>query len=288
MKLAWATDIHLDSVELPDVIKFCAKVRQSKATAILISGDIANSTCLEEWIEFLGSHLELPIYFVLGNHDYYGSSIEKMQDVVRDFSDEQKIYLQQSGPVKLTENLSIVGNDGWGDCRLGDLENFEFLTDYVAIRDLREKVNQRALRMGDFESGWLKKKLGELGDEAAGTLRPHLIEATKASESVLVLTHVPPFRESCWHNGTISGDTWLPGFTCKAIGDLLISVAESNPETSYTVLCGHTHGFGQSQILPNLVVHTGFGDYGSLSFGSVRLAEERVIVKGPTAKVQDA
>ena len=29
-----------------------------------------------------------------------------------------------------------------------------------------------------------------------------------------------------------------------------------------TVLCGHTHGKGEVQILPNLIVKTGGADYG--------------------------
>ena len=283
MRLAWATDLHFDSVELPDAEKFCSDVRQSGATGILISGDIANSTCIEEWLEFLGSRLEIPIYFVLGNHDYYGSDIQSVQDTVHQITGERLIYLSQTGTVQLNADTCLVGSDGWGDCRHGDQENFEILTDYFAIRELREKVNQRALRAGDFERGLLRKKLGELGDEAAEELRPHLVEATKNSHSVIVLTHVPPFRESCWHNGSLSAETWLPGFTCKAIGDLLMSVAESNLGTSFTVLCGHTHGFGSTEILPNMVVHTGFGDYGLLRFGSVQLKGEQVVVMGPSA-----
>ena len=61
-----------------------------------------------------------------------------------------------------------------------------------------------------------------LGDDAAATLRPHLVEALEAAPEVLLLTHVPPFREACWHEGRTSDDDWAPGFTCKAVGDLLL------------------------------------------------------------------
>ena len=81
-----------------------------------------------------------------------------------------------------------------------------------------------------------------------------------------MLTHVPPFREACWHGGGISDEEWLPGFTCKAIGDLLMEAAESNRDCGVTVLCGHTHGTGYVQIRPNLEVHTAEAQYGEVYF----------------------
>ena len=35
-----------------------------------------------------------------------------------------------------------------------------------------------------------------------------------------------------------------------------------SPQCQLTVLCGHTHGSGTVEILPNLQVHTGAATYG--------------------------
>jgi predicted MPP superfamily phosphohydrolase len=282
MAIAWATDMHLDSVEHSDAVRFCAVVRESRVNALLISGDIADSSSVVRWLEFLDSHLEMPIYFVLGNHDYYGSSVQTMENVVSNLGSSRLSYLPHSGPVQISEGISLVGHGGWGDCRIGNRDSFEILTDYFAIEDLRETVDLEVLRAGHFERRKLRAKLGELGDRAAELLAPHLVEATLSSESVVVLTHVPPFRQSCWHDNAISEDTWLPGFTCKAIGDLLMSVAREHTNISYTVLCGHTHGHGSANILPNLSVITGYGDYGLLCHGLLQLDGKEVLVQGPT------
>jgi hypothetical protein len=77
-----------------------------------------------------------------------------------------------------------------------------------------------------------------------------------------VATHVPPFKEACWHEGRISNDDWLPRFTCKAVGDLLREAALQRPDRRIDVLCGHTHGAGVAEILPNLIVRTGGAEYG--------------------------
>src|SRR5438874_8164912 len=96
----------------------------------------------------------------------------------------------------------------------------------------------------------------ELGDEASAYLRSVLPEALRRFRHVIVLTHVPPFREACWHQGRISTDDYLPHFTCKAAGDALREAMAAQPDRQMTVLCGHTHGEGEARILPNLRVLT--------------------------------
>lgn len=76
-------------------------------------------------------------------------------------------------------------------------------------------------------------------------------------------THVPPFKEACWHDGEISDDKWLPHFACKAVGNVLEKLMIEHPDRQMTVLCGHTHSSGRAEILPNLFVKTGGAEYGS-------------------------
>jgi hypothetical protein len=106
-------------------------------------------------------------------------------------------------------------------------------------------------------------KLHALGDEAADHFRAVLPEALSRFRHVVVLTHVPPFRESCWHEGRISDDNWLPFFfACKAVGDTLRDAMAAAPNGQMTVLYGHTHGSGEAEILPNLRVLTVGAVYG--------------------------
>jgi len=73
---------------------------------------------------------------------------------------------------------------------------------------------------------------------------------------VIVLTHVPPFRDACWYEGKISHDDYLPHFVSRAVGDRLIQLMREHPDRSMTVLCGHTHSAGVARVLPNLVAYT--------------------------------
>ncbi|AGF77941.1 hypothetical protein UWK_01381 [Desulfocapsa sulfexigens DSM 10523] len=105
--------------------------------------------------------------------------------------------------------------------------------------------------------------LNSLGDLAATHFQDVLPGALEHFKHVIVLTHIPPFKESCWHEGEVSADDWLPHFSCKAVGDVLVKFMEGFPDKQMTVLCGHTHSSGVCQILANLQVKTGGAKYGS-------------------------
>ncbi|MBW3543190.1 MAG: hypothetical protein KY476_23285 [Planctomycetes bacterium] len=46
------------------------------------------------------------------------------------------------------------------------------------------------------------------------------------------------------------------------MGEALVEIMQAHPGKRMTVLCGHTHSSGQSQILDNLQVLTGAARYG--------------------------
>jgi Icc protein len=256
MKLAWLTDLHLDFFDdEQDVVGFCDRVALSDADAILIGGDIATAATLERHLGFIETSLKRPIYFVLGNHDFYGSSIEAVRAAVRDLSRRSPWlrWLPESGFVSLGERTGLIGHDSWADGRLGNASRSELmLNDFFCIEDFQGRTPEQ----------WYVR-LNELGDEAAEWVRRVLPDALGRREHVLFLTHVPPFKESCWHRGTISDGEGLPLFACKAVGEALAEIMRQRPDRKLTVLCGHTHSPGVAQILPNLEVRTGHARYGA-------------------------
>ena len=114
----------------------------------------------------------------------------------------------------------------------------------------------------DEDPGERLSKLHALGDEAAAHFRAVLPAALSRFRHVIAVTHVPPLRESYSHKGKVSGDNWLPFSSCKAVGDALVEAMARASDREMTVLCGHTHGGGEAQILPNLRVLTGGARYG--------------------------
>jgi Icc-related predicted phosphoesterase len=104
--------------------------------------------------------------------------------------------------------------------------------------------------------------MNRLGDAAAARLSGKLREACGLRKRVILLTHVPPFREACWYEGKVSDDDWVPHFASKASGDAIVQVMDEHSECELLVLCGHTHGAGVVSIRPNVLVKTGGAEYG--------------------------
>jgi 3',5'-cyclic-AMP phosphodiesterase len=254
-RLVWATDIHLNFISPTGIEEFCRRIIAAEPDVVLVGGDIGEAPDVAAYLQILETWLARPIYFVLGNHDFYRGSIAHVRSEIAGLTrrSEWLRYLSCSGVVELTEYTCLIGHDGWGDGRIGDYAGSRvLLNDYLLIEELAGLDQATRLR-----------KLKALGDEAAEYLRKLLPEALTRFHRVLVLVHVPPFKEACWHEGRISDDDWLPHFTCRAVGEVLRSAMQAQPERQMLVLCGHTHGAGVAQILPNLEVRTGGAEYGS-------------------------
>ena len=166
-RFAWATDLHLEAVERSDIRRFCDAIVASDSTALLLGGDIGDARDVEEWLAFLDERLALPIYFVLGNHDYYGSDVATVRRRMQRLASPRLQWLPTVGCVELTEDTSLVGHGGWGDARLGDFESSPvILTDYLAIRDLGDEIDINDVLSGFARKSGLKRRLQELGSEA--------------------------------------------------------------------------------------------------------------------------
>jgi len=254
MKLIWLTDLHLDLAGRLTSEELCTTIRQHQADAILITGDIATSGNVCRYLTFIDDHIAIPIYFVLGNHDYYNSSIKSVSAQVSRLCtvNTNLIWLSQSGVIELNTATCLIGHEGFADGRLGDpLGSRVELNDYYYIEELRQPTKELRLQVQN-----------RLGDMAAAHLKSCLRTAIGTYERILVGLHVPPFPEVCWHQGRNTDGEFLPHFGCQATGDVLRTAMMAHPEISMEVFCGHTHSAGYAEILPNLKVHTAGAEYG--------------------------
>jgi Icc protein len=184
-------------------VDFYSGVVHQKLDALLLGGDIGEADSAPQFLDEMGQAVRIPIYFVLGNHDFYGGSITAVREIVsRQTAGSHGLlqWLSESEVIALTETAALVGHDSWADGRLGDFFSSDvLLNDYVLIQELRCANKQECY-----------VKLNALGDEAAEFLERRVREALTSCHHVFVLTHVPPFRDACWHEGRISSNDYLP------------------------------------------------------------------------------
>jgi predicted MPP superfamily phosphohydrolase len=251
MKISWTNDIHMGFLDANQEAKFLKKLKECKGDVLLIGGDISDARKFKGYLSKM-SDFSKPVYFVLGNHDYYKGSISEVRGSMKSFLSltPNLHWLNESGVVKLTDKVALIGHDGWADGRYGlyDLSHVE-LNDFEYIREL--KTYSKAERL---------YKMQKLADEAAQHFT-NLLPETAWAKHIVVLTHVPPWKEGAWHMDSYSDDYHLPFFSSKVVGDVLTGYMQEHPEQKMTVLCGHTHGGGKAQILPNLLCLTGKAEY---------------------------
>ncbi|MCA9247975.1 MAG: metallophosphoesterase [Planctomycetales bacterium] len=254
-RIAWLTDIHLNFVDDDRFDEFLLALHDCDADAYLLGGDIAEAPSCLSYLEKIDRQLGKPIYFVLGNHDYYHGSIPAVREAATELCRQRPLlhFLTSGVVIPLAQDVGLVGHDGWADGRAGNYaQSNVMLSDYRLIKEFAPMF---------FEPAARGKLLAALGDEAAVAIRTSLLVALERFEHVYLLMHVPPLREACWHEGRISDDDWAPHFVCQAAGEAILDLMSRHSTHKLTVLCGHTHSDGVCRPLPNVEILTGRAEY---------------------------
>ncbi len=174
MKLAWLTDIHLNFINLAARQKFYQEIIDTECDGVLLSGDIAEAPSIKDILQELSEFIEKPVYFVLGNHDYYRGQVNEVRSQMTELtqSNQYLFWLPASSSQRLDADTILVGHDGWADGRLGNYYDSKVvLNDSRMITDLfQEKILGRSQ---------LLAKMQQLADLDASQLQMQLLKAVK-------------------------------------------------------------------------------------------------------------
>lgn len=250
MKLIWMSDIHLNFLKQDQREEFYSLVSKKNGDAIIVSGDIAESYNVVPILTEMQDYLKIPVYFVLGNHDFYGASVAGVKSIVKKLN-----YLPKNSGTPLSDSTILLGVDGWGDCRNGDFEHSHLtMSDWLYIDELRKGYGQ-----GMNE---LKKALQKLADSDARSLKRKVLKALKDNYTkIIIVTHVPPFEEACLYAGRKSTPDGLPFFSSKILGDTILPIAKKNPKVDFLWLSGHTHSRVKYKPCNNMTVKVAKSEY---------------------------
>ncbi len=252
-KIAWLSDIHWDRKDDNERILHIETIQETDPDVVILSGDIGEAPSFSDFLAYLQDQLALPIYFVLGNHDFWHGSFNqvrlKASQLANDCSNLH--YLSALDVVPLSETTCLIGDDGWGDGRAGNPDEApEFPRDFSFIKDLAGLSRTQC-----FE------RINALGGETAGHVHDKLLRALRSYCHIYLVTHVPPFPEACLDSFRICHEHKLPFYCCSALGSAIVSVMDDFPEHTLTVLCGHTHHECDVSIRNNLQIRVKEASY---------------------------
>lgn len=268
MRLTWATDIHLDFITNPkfpesskkNIDVFCDLVKSENSDALILSGDISLASYLQDHLFALESRLRMPIYFVLGNHDFWGGSfagVRRAATNVANASDYLK-YLSSVPYIPVSPGVALVGHDGWYDGLYGNpYATIVTMNDWSMISDFYKSSH------GD-NSG-LDEVLKTSQVQSYLSTR-HVAEGIKKAirqqslDKIIIVTHVPPFTAPLDLRNDFK-ESIYPWYASKMMGDMILSAAKNNPHIDFEVFCGHVHTKFDGRISSNVYLHSGHAEY---------------------------
>lgn len=243
----WLTDIHLNFLSDKKCLEFFISLAQEKADGIFITGDISNSQSIIKHLSLMQKIVNIPIYFILGNHDFYRSTFSEIENKVISLSSKEPniCYLSTYKAISLSSDIALVGHDGWVDSSPGDPNiPLVFMGDWYFIDDFRlaSSNKQRIAIMQDRAF------------QAAEKLSIKLKLALENHSTVYLLTHFPPWLYD--YPGLIN-KFWKSYHHSKIIGQYLFNTMADFPDKKLIVLSGHTHLKAYQKISDNIELQIG-------------------------------
>ncbi len=239
------TDLHLDQADSKHTAGFLRELEDSEFDIALITGDIASSNNLPEYLAILAKACgSKPLYITLGNHDYYSSSIfETIQQISRSCGQISNLHhLSASGAIDLGNHTFLIGGDGWADGQWRGRRTKDIRSpDHYSIHDFQSLNKWQCYR-----------KMKELGKQSTNSVRQRLKPKLRSAQKVIVANHIPPFRTSALFNGRPCDPNYQPHFVQSTLGAMLIGMAKENRDKQFLTLSGHTHSECLDQIFSNL------------------------------------
>lgn len=252
-KFLWLTDTHFNLASLWSRWKFARCMDAESPCGVFLSGDITTGSRLTQDLYWLARHIDCPIYFVLGNHDYWGKSIAESHAELRDLCAEAPnlIWLTDKGPVQLSEDIAVIGAEGWYDAAYGNPWWVRFTADWFMVEDFRRLPGHEA-RLSAFQ---------RLAAESAECVADKLAAALGSYKTVYLVTHFPPWVEATRDVGTFMEQFWLPYNVNAVLGRRLEAVMRHRKKRRLVVLSGHTHVPNLIQVSRNIQCFVGEASY---------------------------
>ncbi|WP_165475086.1 metallophosphoesterase family protein [Legionella yabuuchiae] len=241
MRTLWLTDLHVNRLDKEQYIHLLERIQASEAEAVWITGDIGDPPLNWRFLEDLFCKFTKPVYFVLGNHDYYHLQVDEARQKARNLSHAypNAYYLTYESGFTLKDNF-IVGIGCWSNT--GSIPLRENTWDSDSIKDLMR------LNLDDLNS-----KLNQLAEQDAAFLLQKCAAGIKKSiKTIIIFTHIPPMEAMHGHYPVRTLEENRTIYYSFALSDALKQLLDTYPEINLRVYSGHLHQVQEYQITDRL------------------------------------
>lgn len=234
MKTLILSDLHLDHWEKRKNDKLIKIINSSGVDCILCAGDLCAAQDTHDLDLFLTA-LSIPLFYVMGNHDAYGSSYKEAKAQLRSYATKNPYFNFLDNEVTTFQDYIIIGSPLYTDFNLYGKGPIEVIDQkYYNIRDFT------AIRKNGFDicGTIVPQDYVSLHLDAKEFIK-NTIEANP-DKKLIVLTHWMPSPRCI--SLKFAGDSHNPYFATNC--DELFYLNES---VKYWVY-GHTHETNRLEI----------------------------------------
>jgi len=281
-KYVWITDTHFNVREktiIADLKKIESILQQESADGLILSGDISIASKLVFQLGMLEQAVKKPIYFTLGNHDFWGAAYDDVDRVMKELTLISPFlkYLPSSEYQQIGATTCLIGANTWYDAILGKSDTFLVMGDWIKMKDYVTAFEGNTLSETVPMTMKQHNAIVEVSRQLSRKAVDQVVKGIKAAmrnnfKNIVIVSHVPPFQEVCMHKENPSDKNYLPWYTSKLLGDAIMIAAKQLPDCNFTVLCGHTHTYCEKRLEKNLLVIAGSGNYDFVEVSGVILA----------------
>ncbi len=234
MKILIISDIHLEFG--------VREIDFSGCDLVVMAGDIHVGEKGVQWL--IEKISEIPVIYVLGNHEYYKNTYPKLLDNIRNIAHGSNIYILENKTVSIN-GICFHGTTLWtdfelfGNPRIAGYECQQRMNDYKYIRRDPSYSRMRSIDTYHIHKeslGWLSKSL----------------KNSKAATNIVVTHHAPSIKSvnEKYRNETISA---------AFVSNLDNFILEMNPDLW---IHGHIHEafdyfIGQTRVICNPMGYPG-------------------------------
>lgn len=258
-KYIWLTDTHFNFLESYKIIEFFLELKFQDPDGIFLTGDISNGPNVCKHLHWLQRIVDKPIYFVLGNHDYYRSSFQMVEQSVSELvnSNHDLHYMNVENYISLNQDTALIGHNGWYDAKWHDpLLPVVFLADWYFIDDFK---------LGQGNEGRMQI-MRDRAAVAAQSIGKNLVSALREHSTVYLLTHFPPWP---YYQYGIMDNFWKPFNSSKIIAETIEDIMKHLPHKKLIVLAGHTHEARYTKVAHNIELHVAKAELKKSSIGNI-------------------
>lgn len=259
-RFAWITDPHFDCLTDLEVVNFLLSIKEENIDGVFLTGDISIADHLIKHLQWMSKIINKPTYYVIGNHDLWGSYLQAVNQNLTQLSDPNLIYLNYSGDIALNHNTGLIGSNGFYDIAWRQpLTNFVFLWDWFSIKDFRYLPSDTA-RLNLIQE-WAENYTQDIINK--------LTKAFKKYSTIYLLTHIPPWPEKNYSLGELANKFWSPYNSCKILAEALTNLMNQHLDKNLIILAGHIHKQRIEQITPNIELQVGEAWHGKVKLQDI-------------------